>query len=122
MARNMASLYALYAASTSTHKLPYIKTFETVKVFAPVLKITAEEECDLLREGQILLTCLYLAAGEAQTRALLGQKVTAARIAAGFGADTTILDIGAERLASIDDIFHGAVSTLYSTEENLKPF
>jgi hypothetical protein len=29
----MASLYALYAASTSTHKLPYSKTFEKVKVF-----------------------------------------------------------------------------------------
>jgi alanine dehydrogenase len=46
--------------------------------------------------------------------------INAARIAAGFGADTTVLDINAERLAYIDDIFHGAVSTLYSTEGNLK--
>jgi alanine dehydrogenase len=46
--------------------------------------------------------------------------MNAARIAAGFGADTTILDINAGRLAYIDDIFHGAVSTLYSTEGNLK--
>jgi hypothetical protein len=29
----MASLYALYAVSSNTHKLPCIKTFEKVKVF-----------------------------------------------------------------------------------------
>jgi alanine dehydrogenase len=164
------------------------------KIFAQsdmIIKVKEpqEEEYDLLREGQILFTYLHLAADEAQTRALLGQKViavayetiqlengdlpclkpmseiagrlsvqegakylerpfggrgvllsgvpgvpkgrvvilgggtvgiNAARIAAGFGADTTILDISAERLAYIDDIFHGAVSTLYSTEGNLK--
>jgi alanine dehydrogenase len=153
------------------------------------VKEPQEEEYELLREGQILFTYLHLAAGEAQTRALLMRKVTAvayetiqlengdlpclkpmseiagrlsiqegakylerpfggrgvllsgvpgvpkgkvvilgggtvginaARIAAGFGADTTVLDINAGRLAYIDDIFHGAVSTLYSTEEKFK--
>ncbi|MDR1565717.1 MAG: alanine dehydrogenase [Treponema sp.] len=44
----------------------------------------------------------------------------AARIAAGFGADTTVLDISAGRLAYIDDIFRGTVTTLYSNEESIR--
>jgi alanine dehydrogenase len=44
----------------------------------------------------------------------------AARIAAGFGADTTVLDISQTRLAYIDDIFRGAVTTLYSNEGNIR--
>jgi alanine dehydrogenase len=44
----------------------------------------------------------------------------AARIAAGFGADTTVLDISANRLAYIDDIFRGTVTTLYSNEGNIR--
>ena len=43
----------------------------------------------------------------------------AAKMAVGLGAEVTILDINAERLAYLDDIFHGQVTTLYSTEENI---
>ncbi|MDR2029269.1 MAG: alanine dehydrogenase [Treponema sp.] len=46
--------------------------------------------------------------------------INAARIAAGFGAITTVLDINPNRLAYIEDIFHGAVSTLYSNEDNIR--
>jgi len=146
-------------------------------------------EYPLLREGQILFTYLHLAADEAQTRALLQNKVTgiayetirledgslpclapmseiagrlsvqegakylerpfggrgillggvpgvqrgkvailgggvvgtnAAKIALGMGAEVTILDVRANRLAYLDDVFHGAVSTLYSTDANIR--
>ena len=43
----------------------------------------------------------------------------AAKMAVGLGAEVTILEINAERLAYLDDIFHGQVTTLYSTEENI---
>ena len=46
--------------------------------------------------------------------------MNAAKMAVGLGADVTILDISADRLAYIDDIFHGAVATLYSTEANIR--
>jgi alanine dehydrogenase len=46
--------------------------------------------------------------------------LNAARIAAGMGADTTVLDVSAEKLAYIDDLFKGAVTTLYSTEANIE--
>lgn len=46
--------------------------------------------------------------------------MNAARIAAGMGADTTVLDVNANRLAYIDDIFHGTVTTLYSTDGNIR--
>jgi alanine dehydrogenase len=46
--------------------------------------------------------------------------MNAARIAAGLGATTTVLDINPNRLAYIDDIFRGKVSTLYSTGGNIK--
>jgi alanine dehydrogenase len=55
--------------------------------------------------------------------AILGGGVVgmnAAKIAAGIGAQTTILDINANRLAYIDDIFGGAVQTLYSNEGNVR--
>lgn len=55
--------------------------------------------------------------------AILGGGVVgmnAAKMAVGLGADVTILDISANRLAYIDDIFHGAVATLYSTEGNIR--
>jgi len=38
----------------------------------------------------------------------------AARMALGLGADVTILDINADRLRQIDDLFHGRVKTLMS--------
>jgi len=43
----------------------------------------------------------------------------AAKMAVGLGAEVSILDINAERLGYLDDIFHGQVTTLYSTEENI---
>lgn len=44
----------------------------------------------------------------------------AAKIAIGIGADVTILDVNARRLAYLDDIFGSAISTLYSTESNIE--
>ncbi len=43
----------------------------------------------------------------------------AAKMAVGLGAEVTILDINADRLAYLDDIFGGRVTTLYSTEQNI---
>ncbi|WP_028974742.1 alanine dehydrogenase [Spirochaeta cellobiosiphila] len=45
--------------------------------------------------------------------------INAAKMAVGMGAEVTILDINPERLAYLDDIFGGQVTTLYSTEENI---
>jgi len=44
----------------------------------------------------------------------------AAKIAVGIGADVTVLDINARRLAYLDDIFGSRVGTLYSTEGNIE--
>lgn len=44
----------------------------------------------------------------------------ACKIAAGMGADTTIMDISAGRLEYLDHIFGGRVKTLYSTESNIE--
>lgn len=43
----------------------------------------------------------------------------ACKIAAGMGADVTVLDIDPDRLAYLDDIFSTRVTTLYSTEANI---
>ncbi len=40
--------------------------------------------------------------------------LNAARIAVGMGADVTILDVNLSRLAHVDDLFAGRVSTLFS--------
>lgn len=39
----------------------------------------------------------------------------AAQVAAGHGADVTLLDISASRLEQLDDLFRGQVKTIYST-------
>ena len=44
----------------------------------------------------------------------------ACKIAVGLGAEVTLLDIRAERLAYLDDIFGSRMTTLYSTEANLE--
>ena len=44
----------------------------------------------------------------------------AAKIAVGIGADVTILDVNARRLAYLDDIFGSGITTLYSTEANIE--
>lgn len=44
----------------------------------------------------------------------------ACKIAAGMGADVTILDVNADRLAYLDDIFGSRITTLYSTEANIE--
>jgi alanine dehydrogenase len=45
--------------------------------------------------------------------------INACKMAVGIGADVTILDISAERLAYLDDIFGARINTLYSTPANL---
>lgn len=44
----------------------------------------------------------------------------AAKMAVGIGAEVTILDVNARRLAYLDDIFGSSISTLYSTEANIE--
>ncbi|MCC6729652.1 MAG: alanine dehydrogenase [Chthonomonadales bacterium] len=44
----------------------------------------------------------------------------AAKIAAGFGADVTVLDVNLERLRYIDDIMPPNVNTLYSNRPNIR--
>lgn len=44
----------------------------------------------------------------------------AAKIAMGLGADVTILDISARRLAYLDDIFGSRIQTLYSSRGNIQ--
>ena len=44
----------------------------------------------------------------------------ACKIAVGIGANVTVLDINAKRLAYLDDIFGSSITTLYATEENVE--
>ncbi|MBN2274269.1 MAG: alanine dehydrogenase [Bacteroidales bacterium] len=44
----------------------------------------------------------------------------ACKIATGMGAEVTILDINAHRLAYLDDIFGSRITALYSTEANIE--
>lgn len=44
----------------------------------------------------------------------------ACKIAAGIGANVTILDINARRLAYLDDIFGSSITTLYATDANIE--
>jgi alanine dehydrogenase len=44
----------------------------------------------------------------------------ACKIATGIGANVTILDINARRLAYLDDIFGSSITTLYATDANLE--
>jgi alanine dehydrogenase len=44
----------------------------------------------------------------------------ACKIAVGVGADVTVLDIDADRLAYLDDIFSTHITTLYSTSSNIE--
>jgi len=44
----------------------------------------------------------------------------AVRVAAGLGADLTVLDIDQRRLSHLYDIYHGGISTLYSNVVNLE--
>jgi len=46
--------------------------------------------------------------------------LNACKIAVGLGAEVTLLDVRADRLAYLDDIFDGRVTTLYSTEANIE--
>jgi alanine dehydrogenase len=46
--------------------------------------------------------------------------INACKIAVGFKAEVTVLDINPNRLEYFDDIFAGSVSTLYSTESNIE--
>ncbi|MCB9604413.1 MAG: alanine dehydrogenase [Sandaracinus sp.] len=55
--------------------------------------------------------------------AILGGGVVgsnAARIAVGMGAHVTVLDVNHERMAYLEDIFQGAIETLYSNPKNIK--
>ena len=44
----------------------------------------------------------------------------ACKIAIGLGAQVTVLDMNLDRLAYLDDIFRGEITTLYSTSANIE--
>ncbi len=44
----------------------------------------------------------------------------AARIAIGFGAEVTVLDVNTERMAYLEDIFGSAIETLHSNPETIE--
>ncbi len=46
--------------------------------------------------------------------------MNACKMAVGLGANVTVLDLSARRLAYIDDIFSSRVNTLYSTKANIQ--
>lgn len=46
--------------------------------------------------------------------------LNAAKVAAGMGADVTVLDLNATRLRYVDDLFAGRAATMFSTTENLE--
>jgi len=46
--------------------------------------------------------------------------LNACKIASGIGADVTILDVNANRLAYLDDIFGSRITALYSTDANIE--
>lgn len=46
--------------------------------------------------------------------------ISACTIAVGLGADVTVLDIDAEKLEYVDQIWPGRVTTLYSTQANIE--
>jgi len=46
--------------------------------------------------------------------------VNACKIATGFGAEVTVLDVNTARLAYIDDLFYGKVTTLMSNDANVE--
>lgn len=46
--------------------------------------------------------------------------LNAAKIAVAMGAEVTVLDINAHRMAYLDDIFRGQVTTLYSSRYNIE--
>jgi alanine dehydrogenase len=55
--------------------------------------------------------------------AILGVGVAglnACKVAVGMGADVTVLDVNAERLAYLDDIFDTRITTLYSNDANIE--
>jgi len=45
--------------------------------------------------------------------------VNAAKVAAGLGADVSVLDVNLDRLRHVDDLFHGQVVTLASNSFNI---
>jgi alanine dehydrogenase len=46
--------------------------------------------------------------------------MNACKMAVGIGADVTVLDVNAERLEYLDDVFGARITTLYSTETNIR--
>lgn len=45
---------------------------------------------------------------------------SAIKVAAGMGADVTVLDINLDRLEYLEDIYQGKINTVYSTPQNIK--
>ena len=113
-----------------------------------IVKVKEPEPCEYqyLREGQILYTYLHLAANPELAKVLLERGVKAvafetitdadgnlpclrpmSQIAGrlsiqevGIDAQVTLLDVNLNRLSYLEDIFGASVTTLYSTEANIR--
>ncbi len=66
----------------------------------------------LWRSGVSRAKVVVLGAGVVGTSAI--------KVAAGMGADVTVLDINLDRLEYLEDIYQGKVNTVYSTPQNIK--
>jgi alanine dehydrogenase len=118
--------------STGAHGVAY-ETIEPERGLLPCLKpmseiagrLSAQEGAKYLEKpfggrGVLLGGVPGVARGKV---AILGAGVVgtnAAQIAMGMGAEVTILDINARRLEYLDQLYHGHLTTLYSTGPNIE--
>src|ERR1700691_2055379 len=82
-----------------------------------VLKVKEPQppEYPLMRPGQIVFTYLHLAADAPLSRELIRR-----RVAAGVGAEVTIMDINPTRLRYLGDLLGGRVTTVMSNRATLE--
>ena len=119
-------------ARTGVHGVAY-ETIETADGALPLLKPMSEVAGRMA--VQVGASCLekerggkgVLLGGVPGTRrgrvVILGGGVVgrnAATIAVGMGAQVTVLDVRAETMAYLEDVFGGAIETLYSNAENIE--
>ncbi len=119
-------------AAKKVHGVAY-ETIETVDGLLPLLRPMSEVAGRMA--VQVGATCLekehggkgVLLGGVPGTRrgrvVILGGGVVgrnAATIAIGMGAQVTVLDVRAETMAYLEDVFGGAIETLYSNPTNIE--
>ncbi len=112
--------------SAGAEILPSIEEVYAVAEMIIKVKEPIEPEYSLVRRGQLVFTYFHFASSEKLTRAMIDSGSiccayeTAARIAAGAGADVTICDISVPRLTYLADVMPRNVKTLMSNEYNIR--